>query len=119
MVKRKITNETEAQTYLTIAAASGQPHADWARSHGIDPRSLHAWHLNLSRRGMSKAASVTRFLELVPTPPSAPGARSTQPPAVSTSPAVIRVYRGEITVELHNGADEDQLVRVVRALTSC
>lgn len=115
MVRRKITNETEAQTYLAIAAASGLPHAEWARSHGIDPRSLHAWYLNLNRRGGTKSAPTPHFLELVPAPPPATAVR----PAVSKSPAVIRVHRGDITVELGDGADEAQIVRVVRALTSC
>jgi hypothetical protein len=74
-VGRKIENETEAYRCLVAAKRAGRGAGEWARAHGIDGRSLHAWEVNLGRRGTtapprrreSKVAGVKRALvELVP-----------------------------------------------------
>jgi hypothetical protein len=62
MSARKIQDETEAREHITKMRESGLTLAAWARSAGIDGRSLHAWNVNLSR-GDSGAAS-TRSLVL-------------------------------------------------------
>ncbi len=46
---RKIHDETEARRCLLAARGAGQSAGEWARAHGVDGRSLHAWQMNLSR----------------------------------------------------------------------
>jgi len=79
-IGRKIENETEAYGCLVAAKRAGRGAGEWARAHGIDGRSLHAWQVNLGRRGTpapprrreSKVAPVKRALvELVPAARSA------------------------------------------------
>jgi hypothetical protein len=48
MSARKIQDETEARECIT--KESGLTLAQWARSAGIDGRSLHAGNVNLARR---------------------------------------------------------------------
>jgi hypothetical protein len=36
---------------LRAAERKGLSAGDWARAHGVDGRSLHAWEMNLARRG--------------------------------------------------------------------
>ena len=50
-IGRKIEDEREAVRCLREAARSGLSAGDWARAHGVDGRSLHAWQMNLGRRG--------------------------------------------------------------------
>jgi transposase-like protein len=67
MVRRKIKNIEEAQLCIEAAAACGKSRAEWARDHGIDPRSLHAWWLNLERRSArTPVEHPLRMVELVP-----------------------------------------------------
>lgn len=49
MSARKIQDETEARKYIAKWRESGLTLAAWARSAGINGRSLHAWNVNLSR----------------------------------------------------------------------
>jgi prolyl-tRNA synthetase len=43
------------------------PLKTWARTHGIDARSLNAWRVNLGRsRSVTRAPSIPRLVELVP-----------------------------------------------------
>ena len=58
MSARKIQDETEAREHIAKMRESGLTLAAWARSEGIDGRSLYAWNVNLSR-GDSNAASKT------------------------------------------------------------
>jgi hypothetical protein len=48
---RKITDARDARACLKAVKSSGVPRAEWARSHGVGGRSLHAWELNLRGRG--------------------------------------------------------------------
>ena len=102
---RKITDARDARACLKAAKSAGVPRAEWAREHGVDGRSLHAWQLNLSRRGRVAEAS-PRLVELVPAPASRPATRY-----------LVRV--GEFAVEVGDDFDEATLVRLVRALGAC
>lgn len=46
---RKIDDEFEARRCLQAAKRAGQSAGEWARAHGIDGRSLHAWKINVER----------------------------------------------------------------------
>ena len=109
MLIRKIDNENDARSCLAQAAASGLPRARWAQMHGIDARSLHAWHLNLNRHRRVTAD----FLELISTP------ADRHPTATAPSPSVLRVRRGDVVVEVPEDFDDEQLVRVLRAFAAC
>jgi len=50
-VGRKIEDERDAARCLRAAERKGLSAGDWARAHGVDGRSLHAWEMNLARRG--------------------------------------------------------------------
>lgn len=51
MSARKIHDEAEARECIAKMKESGLTLAQWARSAGIDGRSLHAWNVNLARGG--------------------------------------------------------------------
>ena len=52
---RKIEDESDARRCLRAAKLSGRGSGEWARTHGIDGRSLNAWGVNLARRGTTAA----------------------------------------------------------------
>ena len=99
---RKIRDRQDAIESLEAAAASGLPRAVWARSQGIDGRSLNCWRQNLGWG----AASVETIVELVPSEPSARVGRY-----------VLRVDGLEI--ELDDQFREDTLTRLLRVVASC
>jgi hypothetical protein len=81
-VGRKIEDEGEAVRLLRAAERSGLSAGEWARTQGVDGRSLHAWQMNIARRGTKapvqrrkrrpKATQVAHSLvELVPAAPTA------------------------------------------------
>ncbi len=107
MFTRKIRDENDARHCLSEAASSGLPKARWAKHHGIDARSLHAWHLILNRRNTPQS----RFVEIVPQTEIAASSR--------TPPAGLRVHCGEIVIEVPDAFDDDVLVRVLRAVAAC
>ena len=51
MQKRKVGDELEARILLAKVAKAGGDLRTFARTHGIDGRSLNAWRQNLARRG--------------------------------------------------------------------
>jgi hypothetical protein len=102
-VARKVRDAEEAAALLDAAEASGMTRAAWARRHGIDARSLNAWRLNLGRP--EPAAGPVRLVELV------------GPAVASGAPLVVRC--GPFSVEVSEGADDDVLQRVLRAMASC
>jgi hypothetical protein len=117
-VGRKIEDELEARRCLLAASRGGLSAGEWARAHGIDGRSLHAWQMNLERRGTStpsrrrkrKAAATRALVELVPASP-----------AVSGDGGGGR-YVLEITgarVEFGDDVSVATLRRIVEALRSC
>lgn len=115
---RKIVNEAEAQWCVLAAKRAGCNAGEWARKHGIDGRSLHAWQMNFERRGMRaagrrrkpKAAStVSALVELVPTVRSAH--------TVGTARYVLEVAGAR--VEFGDDASVATLRRVLEALRPC
>ena len=70
---RKIQDEGEARRCLAAARRAGVAAGEWARAHGIDGRSLHAWLVNLEgrrmaepSRGSARPSSAHALVELVP-----------------------------------------------------
>lgn len=72
--RKKVTDEREARRCLAAGERAGLTAGEWARERGIDGRSLHAWQMNVERRGTSagprrrkrKAATKRALVELVP-----------------------------------------------------
>ena len=116
-VGRKIEDELEARRCLLAASRGGLSAGAWARAHGIDGRSLHAWQMNIERRGTStpsrrrrKATAPRALVELVPTV------------TAGSSDAGGGRYVLEIAgarVEFGDDASVATLRRVVEALRSC
>ena len=108
---RRVRDEAEARKCFDAVASSGLASRDWARRHGFDGRSLHAWRLNLARRGTSprqcesSSESHPRLVELFTTP---------MVPA-----AVYLVHVGELRVEVGADFDADVLRRLVHAVAGC
>jgi len=118
-VGRKIEDEREAVRCLRAAERTGLSAGEWARAHGVDGRSLHAWQMNIARRGTMvpvrrrkkapKASSTTHALvELVPA----------AAPAVSV-PGRYAVVVGGARLEFGDDASVATLRRVLEALRSC
>ena len=113
---RKIEDESEARRCLLAAKRGGLSAGEWARARGIDGRSLHAWQMNLERRG---APALTRRRK----PRVARAARALVElvPAVTRSGASGR-YVLEVDgarVEFGDDASVATLCRVLEALRSC
>ncbi|MCA9550090.1 MAG: hypothetical protein KC933_08650 [Myxococcales bacterium] len=104
MARRKILDETDALTCLAAAEASGMSRRDWARSNGVDGRSLHCWWLAL--RDRAPVRSPIRLLELV-----APGAPKRG--------ATFVVRAGRVEVEVGADFDEAALLRLLRVAVEC
>ena len=112
--RRKIESESEARRCLAALRSSGVSLREWARSRGLDGRSLHAWKMNLERsapkpapRG-GRSSAITRaspmLVELVP-PPS------------SSARYAVRI--GSASVEFGDDFEAETLRRVVEVLRSC
>lgn len=108
---RRVRNEAEARACLDAAASSGLGLRDWARQHGFDGRSVHAWGLNLARRGTVTRASGPapvpnpRFVELFTTP-------------VQPAPVYL-VHVGDLRIEVPANFDAEVLRRLVGAVAAC
>ncbi len=112
---RKIEDEREARRCLQAAERAGQRAGEWARTHGIDGRSLHAWQLNFARRGLvserprqkREFASAHDVVELIPDVPTA-------------SPCGRFVLEiGDVRVEFGDDVSTATLRRVVEVLRAC
>jgi hypothetical protein len=79
----------------------------WARRHGVDGRSLHAWHRNLSRRAAAPSRTEPRLVELV----------RTSPPPRSTRRYL--VHFGEGSVEVGDDFDDETLRRLLEVVRAC
>lgn len=106
MSLRKVANQDEAVRLLGEAEASGLGRAAWARRHGVDPRSLNVWRLNLARR--AEAPTTLRLVELVPTAPAGPQAGTG-----------VRLRVGAVIVEVDADFDAATLQRVLTAVAPC
>lgn len=107
MPLRKVRDAADARRCLNASTASGEDRATWARGHGIDPRSLNAWRLNLERSRHVVAPPVPRLVELVPASPAV------------EEPARYRVLCGGVAVEVDDRFDETVLRRLLAVVTSC
>jgi len=116
MSARKIQDETEAREHLSRMRESGLTLAAWARSAGIDGRSLHAWNVNLSRGDSNTAAGRTpkarkardvKLVELVPMVSS--GARGVR--------YIVQV--GQFAIDVDARFEEGTLRRLIGVLRSC
>lgn len=104
---RKIKDARDARACVRAARAAGLSLGAWARRHGVDGRSLHAWSVNLTRSPSATAmVAKPRLIELVPT---------SAPPA----PARYVVRVGDATVEVSDDFHDETLARVVRVVRAC
>lgn len=109
MAGRRIFSEQEARRCLAAARSARGGLAEWARSHGIDGRSLNAWRVNLARRGIPRIRALApRMVELVPIAAPATAARA---------PYVLHV--GGVELEVGADFDAESLRRLVGLLKSC
>lgn len=116
MERRKIRDEHDARMCIAAVKASKLTVGEWARSEGVDGRSLRAWTLNLGRgassakatRARTSPAKPLRLVELIPSTPMAPAGASRY---------VVRV--GAHVVEVDDRFAEATLRRLVKVLTSC
>lgn len=111
MAPRKIRNEDDARRCLVAAETSGRPRVTWAREHGVDPRSLHAWYVNLTRAGRHTASKR----------PAAPahGLRLVELVAASLpAAAAYRIRCGVFEVEVVGPIDEERLGRLLRVMAA-
>jgi len=109
MPGRKIRDAADARACLKAArSARGKSRAQWAREHGIDGRSLNAWHVNLSRRGKRAGGGKTRLVELVASPVAQP-----------RRPAQYVVRYGELSIELDDHFNEQTLRRLLEVVAGC
>lgn len=104
VVGRKVRDAVEAAELLAAAEASQMERADWARTNGIDARSLNMWRLNLGRHRQEPPS--LRLVELV-----------AASEASRTPPVVVRC--GPFAVEVAADVDHDLLRRVLAAMASC
>ena len=117
-VGRKIDDERDALRCLHEVARAGLSVGEWARAHGIDGRSLHAWRIAIARRGVAgrrrKAQAKPKraehaLVELVPAP------RAVQLEEAGRYVLVI----GAARVEFGDDVSVATLRRVFEALRSC
>ena len=110
---RKVHDEGEARRCLAAARRAGQAAGEWARAHGIDGRSLHAWSVNLAGRRTSErslhtpASFAHELVELVPE-------ESCGGPAARYVLVV-----GDARLEFGDDASASTLRRVLEALRTC
>ena len=105
---RKIADEKDARACLSSMARSGETLRAWAKRHGVDGRSLHAWHRSLSRLGSSAPPRKDpRLIELV---------RASSTPR---SPQRYLVHVGEGSVEVGDDFDDRILRRLIEVLRAC
>jgi hypothetical protein len=100
---RKIVDARDARACVKAARAAGLSLGAWARRHGVDGRSLHAWSVNL---GLMASSPKPGLIELVPTP---------APPV----PARYVVRVGDTAIEVGDDFHDETLTRVVRVLRAC
>jgi len=104
MNRRKIRDAQDARECLAAAEKSGLGRATWARTNGVNARSLNVWRLNLERAEATEPA--LRVVELVPA--------SRRP-----QPAAYRVCCGPFTVEVDQTFDDQILGRLLRVVAGC
>jgi len=106
MLRRKIQDATEARACLAAMERSGLARAEWARSHGLDGRSLNAWRLNLERA--QAASHPVRLVELLAVPP---------PEHQRPTRYTVRV--NDLAIEVDEHFDGAVLRRLIGVVSSC
>ena len=106
MSQRKVRDARDARACLEAAARSGVARQAWAAAHGVDPRSLNAWRINLARAARPPTPSPVSLVEYVPTARPAEAAR-------------YRVLCGDLAVEVGAEFDADVLRRLLAVVASC
>jgi hypothetical protein len=107
MSARRIVDEADARACLAAMATTGEALRLWARRHGVDGRSLHAWQLNLSGlRRSSRTRAPVKLVELVPAP-ATPSSRH----------YTLRV--GEVSIEVGDDFDAETLRRLLGIVRAC
>jgi len=101
---RKIADEKDARACLASVARSGAPLRAWAKRHGVDGRSLHAWHRKFSKRASSAPAGLVELVRVSSTP---------------RSPQRYRVHIGDASVEVGDDFDDQTLRRLLEVLRAC
>lgn len=103
MERRRIRDADDAKECLAAATAAGQPPTVWARSNGVNARSLHCWRL----APLKRAQREVQLVELVPTSP------------VAIAPSRYLVHAGQFRVEVEPSFDAQVLVKLLRIVTQC
>ncbi len=111
---RKIEDEEDARRCLLAAERAGQGAGEWARAHGVDGRSLHAWHVNLAR---GRTALAPRRRELTPASRAHAPVELVSAATRSTGRYVLEVAGAR--VEFGDDASVATLRPVLEALRSC
>ena len=118
-VGRKIEDEREAVRCLRAAERQGVSAGAWARAHGVDGRSMHAWQMNIARRGTT---SPTKRRKASPKPRAAAHALVELVPAAMPATQGAGRYAlilGGARVEFGDDVSVVTLRRVLEALRSC
>ena len=105
MLRRKIRNRHDAEECLSAVSVSGLSRVDWARTNGVNARSLNMWRLNIMRGERHASPSILHLVELVP---------SEQPERLGY---LIRV--GSYEIEVNADFDEGALRRILGVLRAC
>ena len=108
MAGRKIRDAVDARQCLGQPAASGMSGVAWARSRGIDGRSLNAWRMNLARGGQTRGDEL-RLVELI----------ERVPRHEARSGSSISVSCGSFVVEVTVPVDEEALAQVLSVVATC
>lgn len=107
---RRVRDEADARACLDAVTLSGLTSREWARSNGVDGRSLQAWRLNLARRRSPQSTA--------PRPTSPPRLVELLPRPAPVTPVYV-IHVGELRVEVRGDFEADALRRLVQALAAC
>ncbi|WP_374616538.1 hypothetical protein [Thauera aminoaromatica] len=113
---RKIRDEKEARQCVAAARAAGNL-GQWARAHGYDGRSLHAWAMNLGRR--APAAKVRRARPARNAREGAPALVELVPSPSPMALGQVVVVLGDVRIEVGPDFDAATLQRLLAVLRAC
>lgn len=103
---RKVRGARDARACLAAVAESGLSRREWARSNGVNARSLNAWRLNLARSEDGEVqGGPPDLVEWVPSGPR-PSSR-------------YRVLCGELAIEVEADFDAAVLRRLLDVVAGC
>ena len=119
LVGRKIEDEREAARCLRAAERNGMSAGAWARAHGVDGQSLHAWQMNIARRGTTAPVRRRKTSPKLSSPAHA--LVELVPAMISAAPGPGRyaLVIGSARVEFGDDVSVATLRRVLEVLRSC